>query len=53
MGIITEVISMVYLVFELTLIAAILVPAIATSMQPAKAVHRCYCGRLGNSRRSH
>ncbi len=44
---------MVYLVFELTLIAAILALAIATSMQPAKAVQRCYCGRLGNARRIH
>lgn len=42
---------MVDLIFELALIAAILVPAIVSSMQPAKAVQRCYCGRLGNARR--
>ncbi|MGA9061791.1 MAG: hypothetical protein WB341_09010 [Terracidiphilus sp.] len=40
------------LVIELILIAMILVPAIATSLQPARAVNRsCYCGRLGNARR--
>jgi len=46
------VIPMDDLVIELILIATILVPAIATSLQPARTVNRSYCGRLGNARRS-
>jgi hypothetical protein len=42
---------MVALVVELTLIAAGIVPLVATSMRPAREVNRGYCGRLGNARR--
>ena len=44
---------MVALVIELTLIAAGILPLIATSQQPARVPNRGYCGRLGNTRRSH
>jgi len=43
---------MVALVIELTLIAAGILPLVATSKQPAPAVNRGYCGRLGNARRN-
>jgi hypothetical protein len=43
---------MVALVIELTLIAVGILPLVATSPQPARAVNRDYCGRLGNARRS-
>jgi hypothetical protein len=44
---------MVALAIELTLIAAGILPLLATSQQPARAVNRGgYCGRLGNARRS-
>ncbi len=40
------------LVIELILIAMIVVPAIATSLQPAKVASRTSSGALGRSRRS-
>jgi hypothetical protein len=43
---------MVALVIELTLIAAGVLPLVATSLQPARAANRSYCGRLGNARRN-
>jgi hypothetical protein len=43
---------MVALFIELALIAAGILPLIATAPQPARAVNRGYCGRLGNARRS-
>jgi hypothetical protein len=42
---------MVALAIELTLIAVGILPLIATALQPARAVNRGYCGRLGNARR--
>jgi hypothetical protein len=44
---------MVALAIELTVIAAVILPLIATALRPARAVNRGYCGRLGNARRSH
>jgi hypothetical protein len=43
---------MVALFIELSLIAAGILPLVATALQPARAVNRGYCGRLGNARRS-
>jgi hypothetical protein len=42
---------MVALVIELTVIAAGILPLVATSPQPARAVDRSYCGRQANARR--
>ena len=44
---------MVALVIELTLVAAGILPLVATALQPVPVVNRPYCGRLGNARRSH
>ena len=44
---------MVAFFIELSLIAAGILPLVATALQPARAVNRDYCGRLGNARRSH
>lgn len=43
---------MVDLMIELTLIAMVLLPLIATSLRPARVAERSYCGRSGNARRS-
>ncbi|HVN94174.1 MAG TPA: hypothetical protein VMT38_10785 [Terracidiphilus sp.] len=43
---------MVALIFELALIAAGIMPLIATTLEPARIENRSYCGRLGNARRS-
>ncbi|MGD0157206.1 MAG: hypothetical protein ABSB50_13995 [Terracidiphilus sp.] len=43
---------MVDLVIELTLIVAVLLPLIATSLQPVRAVSRSGSGRLFRFRRS-
>ncbi len=42
---------MIALVIELTLIAAGILPLVATSPQPAREGNRGYCGRQGNARR--
>jgi hypothetical protein len=44
---------MVALFIEITLVAAGILPLVATAMQPVRVVNRGYCGRLGNARRSH
>ena len=43
---------MVAWAIELTLIAAGILPLVATSLKPARAVNHGYCGRRGNARRS-
>lgn len=43
---------MVALVIEIVLIAAVVLPLVVTSPQPARAANRSYCGRSGNARRS-
>lgn len=44
-------VPMVALMIELGLIAAGILPLVATALQPVRVSERSYCGRAGNARR--